>query len=67
MPVDRFIDPNYSFTNTAWIHAWKGPLWDAMILADARTSGARELITEDLSHGQLYDGVRAINPFTAIE
>jgi predicted nucleic acid-binding protein len=46
---------------------WQLSLWDAMILAAARTSGARELITEDLSHGQLYDGVRAINPFTAIE
>jgi predicted nucleic acid-binding protein len=49
------------------MHVQKGPLWDAMILAAARTSGARELITEDLSHGQLYDGVGAINPFAAIE
>jgi predicted nucleic acid-binding protein len=40
-------------------------LWDAMILAAAQTSGARELLTEDFNHGQDYDGVRAINPFLA--
>ncbi len=38
-------------------------LWDAMILAAARSVGARELVTEDFSHGQNYDGVRAVNPF----
>jgi predicted nucleic acid-binding protein len=34
-----------------------------MIIAAARASGANELITEDLNHGQDYDGIRAINPF----
>jgi predicted nucleic acid-binding protein len=38
-------------------------LWDAMILAAAQASGARELLTEDLNPGQDYDGVRAVNPF----
>jgi predicted nucleic acid-binding protein len=42
---------------------WQVSLWDAMILAAAHTSGARELITEDLNHGQDYGGVRVINPF----
>ncbi len=42
---------------------WKISLWDALILAAARASGASELITEDLSHGQNYDGVKALNPF----
>jgi predicted nucleic acid-binding protein len=46
---------------------WQLSLWDAMILAAAKTSGARELITEDLSHGQVYDGVRAMNPFAGIK
>ncbi len=44
---------------------WKLSLWDAMIVAAAQTSGARELFTEDLNHGQDYDGVRAVNPFRA--
>jgi len=38
-------------------------LWDAMIVAAARTSGAGELLTEDLNHGQDYGGVRVVNPF----
>ena len=42
---------------------WQLSLWDAMILAAAQTSGARELFTEDLNHGQDYGGVRVVNPF----
>lgn len=42
---------------------WRLSLWDAMIVAAAQTSGARELLTEDLNHGQDYGGVRALNPF----
>jgi len=42
---------------------WKISLWDSLILAAARKSGATQLITEDLSHGQDYAGVTVINPF----
>ena len=42
---------------------WKISFWDALIIAAARASGANELVTEDLNHGQDYGGVRAINPF----
>ena len=42
---------------------WQLSLWDSMILAAAQVSGARELLTEDLNHGQDYGGVRAVNPF----
>ena len=45
---------------------WQLSLWDAMILAAAKASGAKELITEDFSHGQDYGGVRAINPFREV-
>jgi len=37
--------------------------WDAAILAAAKASRCRELFSEDLSHGQDYDGVRVVNPF----
>ena len=37
--------------------------WDAAILAAAKELGARVLYSEDLSHGQEYDGVRVVNPF----
>ena len=42
---------------------WNVSLWDALIVAAARASGATELITEDLNHGQDYGGVRVVNPF----
>jgi predicted nucleic acid-binding protein len=42
---------------------WKLSLWDSLVLAAARASGASELITEDLNHGQDYGGVHVINPF----
>ena len=42
---------------------WQLSLWDSMILAAARSSGASQLITEDFSHGQNYGGIKAINPF----
>lgn len=42
---------------------WQISLWDSMILAAAKASGAKELITEDLNHEQDYGSIRAINPF----
>jgi predicted nucleic acid-binding protein len=42
---------------------WQISLWDALMVAAARASGATELISEDLKHGQDYGGVRVINPF----
>ena len=42
---------------------WNVSLWDALILAAARSSGASELITEDLNQNQDYEGVKVINPF----
>jgi len=40
-------------------------LRDGMILSAAKFSGAGTLLTEDLNHGQNYDGVQAINPFVS--
>jgi len=39
--------------------------WDAAIVAAARALGAGVLYSEDLNHGQDYDGVRVVNPFLA--
>lgn len=41
--------------------------WDAMILVAARDGGATVLASEDLSHGQVIEGVRIMNPFAASE
>jgi predicted nucleic acid-binding protein len=37
--------------------------WDAMIVVAAIQSGAKKIITEDLNHGQLIEGVLIENPF----
>jgi predicted nucleic acid-binding protein len=39
--------------------------WDGAIIAAAERLGATILYTEDLSHGQRYGSVQAINPFLA--
>lgn len=37
--------------------------WDGTIVAAAERLGATTLFTEDLSHGQHYGSVQAVNPF----
>ena len=39
--------------------------WDAAVIAGARRLGASVLVSEDLSHGQDYGGVRVLNPFAS--
>jgi len=37
--------------------------WDSAIIAAARALGCGELLTEDLQHGRIVEGVHIINPF----
>jgi predicted nucleic acid-binding protein len=37
--------------------------WDAAIVAAAREVGCREVLSEDMSHGQTIAGIRITNPF----
>ena len=37
--------------------------WDAAIIEASRALGCEVILSEDLSHGQDYDGVRVTNPF----
>jgi predicted nucleic acid-binding protein len=37
--------------------------WDALVLHSARKSGCRIVLTEDMQHGQEFDGVKIVNPF----
>ena len=37
--------------------------YDALIVAAAEASGCDEILTEDLSDGQVYCGVKVVNPF----
>jgi len=38
-------------------------VWDGAIVEAARRAGCTKLLTEDLNHGQLYEGVEVVNPF----
>lgn len=46
---------------------WQLNYWDAAIVEAARALGCRELLSEDLQHGQDLDGVRVVNPFLTPE
>jgi predicted nucleic acid-binding protein len=42
---------------------WQISYWDAAIIEAARMQGCTQVLSEDLSHGQDYDGVRVVDPF----
>ena len=37
--------------------------YDSLLLAAAESVGCDEILTEDLSDGQIYCGIKAVNPF----
>lgn len=37
--------------------------WDAMIITAARLAKVKKVITEDLNHGQIIEGIKVENPF----
>jgi predicted nucleic acid-binding protein len=37
--------------------------WDALIVRCAAVAGCASLLSEDLNHGQMIEGVRIVNPF----
>jgi predicted nucleic acid-binding protein len=41
--------------------------WDAMVIRSAAQLGCKTLWSEDLNSGQVYEGVRVINPFAEPE
>ena len=42
---------------------WRLSFWDGMVVASAEQNRAAELLTEDLSHGQIIAVVKILNPF----
>jgi predicted nucleic acid-binding protein len=39
--------------------------YDSLLLAAAESAGCDEFLTEDLNDGQIYCGIKAVNPFNA--
>ncbi|MEX1110231.1 MAG: PIN domain-containing protein [Chthoniobacterales bacterium] len=46
---------------------WGLSYWDAAIVEAARANSCRELLSEDLAHGQSYGGVRVMTPFRSLD
>ncbi|MCL4515761.1 MAG: PIN domain-containing protein [Firmicutes bacterium] len=40
--------------------------WDSLIIRSAKILDCRTLWTEDLNHGQFYEGVEVLNPFVDV-
>jgi predicted nucleic acid-binding protein len=40
--------------------------WDAAIIEAARAQGCDTVLSEDLSHGQNYDGIEVVDPFRRV-
>ena len=46
------------------LHRFHGfSYWDALVLRMAKQAGCRVVLSEDMQHGQVIDGVRIVNPF----
>jgi predicted nucleic acid-binding protein len=46
------------------LHRLRGfSYWDSLIVHCARQAGCTVLLTEDMQHSQVIDGVRIVNPF----
>ena len=37
--------------------------WDALVVRAALASGCARLLSEDLQHGQRFEGLEVVNPF----
>lgn len=53
-----------TFLTALAIHArYQLSHWDSLIIASARETACGIVYSEDMNHGQTYDGVQVINPF----
>ncbi len=57
------VEPALILTASRLAEDHRLSFWDALIVEAARVAGAERLLTEDLQHGQMFDGVRIENPF----
>jgi predicted nucleic acid-binding protein len=58
------IDPDLVLQAIRAGRRWQLSHWDALMIEAARRSACEVVLTEDLSDGSNFDGVRIQNPFT---
>lgn len=56
-------DVNLLRAGMAEMERWQLSFWDGLILAAARRAHAKTILSEELSHGQNYNGIIVQNPF----
>ncbi len=59
------VDGGIISTASFYRERYKIQFWDAALIAASEKLNLTKLYTEDLSHGQKYGSVTAINPFKA--
>jgi len=61
----RPVDTSLGLVQEAWqwMDAAQLTYWDALILAAAKRSGARYLLSEDFQAGRHYEDLEVLNPF----
>ena len=61
----RPVAQSYEGIELAWKvqDRYRFSFWDAMIIASALQSKCTHLLTEDLQHGQVIEGLRVVSPF----
>ena len=64
-PVQQ-VDARLVLSATGSAKRFRISYWDAAVLEAARALGCEVVVSEDLSHGQDYDGVRVENPFRGL-
>ena len=57
------VDASLVLEGAALSRRFQISYWDAALISACKRCGAETLYTEDLNHGQLYEGVRVVNPF----
>ena len=62
MPVQE-LTADIVLRSTAASQRFQISYWDAAVIEAARTAGCSTVLSEDLNHGQNFDGVTVVNPF----
>lgn len=57
------LDANLVLRGIARARESRLSLWDALIVEAARRANCERILTEDLNHGQDFDGLTVVNPF----
>ncbi len=59
LPIDMAVLHQAKLIEEKYTISW----WDSMIVAAAKIVGCKTIYSEDLSNGQIIEGIKIVNPF----